>query len=658
MKSDNMKRPDPRADTRKKDLKKYVAKQPAKARGPFSGFYNNETVLAFIFLALTLICFLPSLGNDFILTWDDNSYITDNPLIKSLSLQAIAQMFTSQVGGTYVPLPLLSFAIEYKIWGMNPLPFHLTNLVLHLLCTLLVFRIVRMLRLNLIYAAAAALIYGIHPMGVESVAWATERKDLLYCTFYFLSLMLYIYYVKSEEHDTNLYCLSLGMFILALFSKIQAVSLPLVLLLVDYYFNRSGQKRILLEKLPFFILSLIFGIAGIFVLNSVGALKVNALFTLTERLFFGMYTLSAYFLKFVVPSTLSAFYPYPVSSGNTLPVVYYLSPLFVVLTAAVVYLAARKNRVVVFGMLFFLVSVFFMLQIFGAGQGFLADRYVKVPYLGLVFIAGWGMEQAWEKMRRGRALFLIIFIAYSLFLMNRTYLRCKDWNNGETLWSDVIVKYPERDARPYACRGIFYRAEQDNDKALADFNMALALDPDDSEIMLMRGNVFFDQGKDESAYRDYLKVLKIKMENALALGNLGAIFVRRNQPDSAVYYLTRSVQMDSTVAVTFANRAVAYGRVGKIGESIADFKRYLVLNPGDERVCMSIAMAYQQSGQYLQSLEWFDKAIVQKPGFGSYYFYRSQSYKMLGNKDKALADAIKARDLGVQVPANYLNTLQ
>jgi protein O-mannosyl-transferase len=634
-------------------------KQPSAPRDSYLiGFIQNEWFLAFFFLAVTFACYLPVLHADFIPTWDDNAYIVDNPLIKSLSFPAIREMFTSQVGGTYVPLPLLSFAIEYKLWGLNPLPFHATNLVLHLLCTYLVFRILYSLKITTIYAAAAALIYGVHPMGAESVAWVTERKDLLYCVFYFGSLLLYILYVQAGPHRKILFAASLFLFILALFSKIQAVSLPLVLFLVDYYFDRKSWIKQVFEKVPFLLLSLVFGVAGIFVLKSVGALKINELYTLSERMLFGIYTLSAYLLKFVAPVTLSAFYPYPVTTGHALPVIYYLSPLFIILAGFLVYRSGRNNRAVLFGALFFLFSVFFMLQIFGAGAGFLADRYVKVPYLGLVFLVGWGMAYSNEKYKGMRPVVWGAFFVFNLYLMVLTYQRCNVWQNGGTLWSDVIDKYPGKDARPYSCRGVYYRTEKDNDKALADMNSSLAIDRSDPEIMLMRGNIYFDKGKDDSAYADYMRIIRKKTDNSLALGNLGAIYVRRNQPDSAVYYLSMSLHLDSSIATTFANRAVAYGALGKPDESISDFKRYLSLEPNDERVFMSIAMQYQKSGRYKESLGWFDKAIARKPNFGNYYFFRSQSFKFTGNRERALADGLKARELGVELPPGYIQSLQ
>ena len=144
----------------------------------------NKTILLLVILLVTFFAFLPSLANHFITTWDDNIYVTDNPLIKHLNWESIKGCFTTSKNGTYVPIPLLSWALEYKLFGLNPLAYHLDNLLLHLFCTTLVFYFFHLLRLPVIYAATGALLWGIHPMHVESVAWVAERKDLLFALFY------------------------------------------------------------------------------------------------------------------------------------------------------------------------------------------------------------------------------------------------------------------------------------------------------------------------------------------------------------------------------------------------------------------------------------------------------------------------------------------
>ncbi len=622
---------------------------------PFTG---KPIFLAIIILAITFIVFLPVLGNEFLSTWDDSAYITGNQMIRSISIHSIRQMFSTQIGGTYVPLPLLSYALEYKLFGFSSTAFHFTNLLIHLFCTLFVFAILRRLNLKPVFAAAGALLFGIHPMGVESVAWVTERKDLLYTFFYLASLIAYLDYVTKADRSYARLAISWVLFLLSLFSKIQAVSLPLVLFVIDFYMNRPLKPKLVAEKVPFLVLSLAFGIAGIFILKNIGALKINEMFTLPERLFFGAYAFNDYLLKFIVPVGLSALYPYPVKTGETLPLLYYLSPLLIAVLAFFSWKSLKNGRAVAFGFLFFTLSVFFLLQIFGAGQGFMADRYTKVPYVGLVFIAGWGVQQYLEKHRGSRAVATAVLASVLFVFMILTYRRAGVWKNGETLWTDVIAKYPGKDSRPYACRGLYYKEINEQEKALKDFSRDLALDPGDVEILQFRGNIYFARGQDDSAYADYIRALGIRRDNALTMANLGAIYVRRNRFDSALLHLSKALEMDSTQYTAYANRAVVYGAIGRPDESLADFKHYLQSKPDDERVMFSIAMIYYNRGQMQESIGWLNRAVALKPGFPNYRWMRSQAYKLTGNKTEALQDAIKARELGIPVTQEYLNSLK
>lgn len=623
-----------------------------------AGFTSNTIFFAIVVLILTFIVFLPVFSSEFLSTWDDRSYILDNLIIRSITFQSIKEMFTSQIGGTYIPLPMLSYAIEYKFFGLSSVAFHFTNLLIHLFCTLFVFDILRRLGLKPVFAAIGALIFGIHPMGVESVAWVTERKDLLYTFFYLASLIAYLRYLKTDHRSYIYLIVSLGFFLLALFSKIQAVSLPLVLLAIDFYMKRPIKPRLVIEKIPFFILSLIFGVAGIFILKNIGALKINEMYTLPERLFFGSYAFNAYLVKFIAPFGLSALYPYPVKTGETLPLIYYISPLLIALLAFATFKYYQRRREIVFGVLFFTLSVFFLLQIFGAGQGFMADRYTKIPYIGLAFIVAWLAQQYLEKHPHRKAAVFSAFSVVLVLFMVLAFQRTKIWKNGETLWTDVIEKYPDKDSRPYACRGLYYKETNEQEKALKDFSKDLQIDPGDVEILQFRGNIYFNKGRDDSAYSDYNRAVKIRQDNALTFANLGAIYVRRNQNDSALYNLSKALAMDSTLFTSYANRAVVFGAMGKPDESISDFKQYLKSKPNDERVVFSIGMAYFNKGDMKESIGWFNKAISIKPDLGNYYWMRSLAYKQSGNKSGALNDALKAKELGLALPGDYLQSLQ
>jgi len=257
-------------------------KQEAKSKKLLrqeKGFFDNRTVLLIVILVITFIAFLPSLSGQFIRSWDDNAYVTDNPLITQLNWESIKGFFTNQTNGTYVPLPLLSWAIEFQLFGLHPFAYHLDNLLIHLLCTSLVFYFFILLRIPLMYAALGALLFGIHPMRVESVAWVTERKDLLFCVFYLGSLIMYCKYILSEKEKPNYFLLTLLFFVFSLFSKIQAVSLPLTLILLDYWYVRPLKWKLLWEKIPFFVLSIGFGLSGYLILQHLQVIDIHDKYT-------------------------------------------------------------------------------------------------------------------------------------------------------------------------------------------------------------------------------------------------------------------------------------------------------------------------------------------------------------------------------------------
>ena len=352
-------------------IKKVIpASQKTVQQIPEKKFYDKPGFLFIIIIVITTLAFIPSLKNDFMDTWDDSIYVTNNPLITGCNLYAMKEMFITPVNGTYVPIPLLTFAAEYKLFGHNPLPFHITNLILHLLCTLLIFQFLRQLKLNILFAAFGALLAGVHPMRVESVAWITERKDLLYSLFYLASMIAYILYLKAEKRPVRYLILSMFLFALSLFSKIQAVTLPLSLLLIDYYFERPLKLQLILEKVPYIILSLFFGIVGIYILHKEGVLKPSEFMSFGDRLLYGFFTLSTYIFRFFAPFNLSAIHPYPVSVGNPLPVFYYLNPLIIFFLGFLVYRSFHKTRAIIFGSLFFLFNVFFHAANSGGRQCF------------------------------------------------------------------------------------------------------------------------------------------------------------------------------------------------------------------------------------------------------------------------------------------------
>jgi len=310
-----------------------------------------------------------------------------------------------------------------------------------------------------------------------------------------------------------------------------------------------------------------------------------------------------------------------------------------------VYLAGRRYRAIVFGSLFFLLNIVFLLQVVGAGQAFEADRFTYIPYIGFFFITGWVSQKIITDQPKVKIVLIPFFTIVFFFLTVMTYEHCKVWLNDETLWTDVIKKFPLKNPRPYGNRGSYYRAKKMPARALADYNTALSMDSKDAEIIMNRGNLFFEKGNDNAAYTDYVRSLKLKKGNSHLYGNLGALYARRNQMDSALLNLNLSLQLDPGFSTSFANRAFVYDKTGNYDASIKDFKKYLEFNPGDEKVYSSIGKEYGKKGDYREAINWYDKAIAKRPDFGKYYRNRAEAWMKLGDKEKATEDADRAKKL-------------
>ena len=304
-----------------KSKKKKSIPKKVKKKVPVSFWKNRQNLIALaIVLLVTTIVFLPSLNNEFV-NWDDDKNFYENPYVQNSSnfsklLENTKGIFTTPVIGNYNPLSNFSFAVENAVFGLDkPFYWHLDNLLLHLLCVLLVFRIALALGLNIWASVLCALLFGIHPMRIESVAWVTERKDVLFGAFYLAALYYYIKGVKEKTPNKYLIRIVL-LFFLSGLSKIQAVSLPLSMLCIDYFLGRKVEMKRIFEKWFYFAISILIGLIGIYFLKEQGSLDSAANFSFFQRLFVGSYSYIVYLIKLIIPYQLSPMYPYPPSLGT------------------------------------------------------------------------------------------------------------------------------------------------------------------------------------------------------------------------------------------------------------------------------------------------------------------------------------------------------
>nr|MBA3707110.1 hypothetical protein [Bacteroidota bacterium] len=312
--------------------------------------YNK--LLLLVLIIITTSIYLKSLNNQ-LTTWDDKNYLTENKDIRTLHGDSVnytlKKTFSSYVMGNYHPLTMLSYCMEYAKYKLDPKPYHLTNFVFHLFNTLLVFCFIWLLTQQQWVAFITALLFSIHPMHVESVAWVAERKDVLYSFFYLSALCTYLVYLKKEKRKWILYVFVFLLFILGILSKAMTVSLPIAFLALDYFTGRKITMKVVLEKIPFIILSFIFGYIAIEAQKSVNALGDITHYNFLDRILFTSYGLIVYLSKMIFPINLSCFYDYPVKQDGVYPAIFYIAPLLILTLVFLIYRSIRFSKDVVFG---------------------------------------------------------------------------------------------------------------------------------------------------------------------------------------------------------------------------------------------------------------------------------------------------------------------
>jgi protein O-mannosyl-transferase len=475
----------------KKSSKKREINIEVATGTPQTGLHRDVWLLVGILL-LTVLIYSNSLTNDFIY-FDDPESVVNNPYIRQINLANLVHYFTTPVQYMYMPLAMISYAVDYQIGELDPLIYHLDNLILHLGCVILVFWVFLLLTRKSRIALFVSLLFAIHPVNVDSVAWVATRTNLLVTLFYLGALLCYSLYLQ-KNYSVRYLALACLSFLLAACAKSSAVVLPLILFLWDYFDGRQWDKKLLIEKIPFFVIALFFGILTLTTrLDRVGVAQA-AQYNLFDRVFIFFYTLADYCVRLLLPLKLSMSYAYPVKNGPWLPIQFYLAPFILALIVWGLYKLKVSRKVLIVGLAFFVLNIFLSQSILLI-DNFMANRYAYLSYLGLYFILADINERVlntafvdWEpRSRLGGAWVaaLLIFVTgFSLLTYNRNFV----WKDSLTLFDDVIQKQPGI-AWVYGTRGLVRWHTHDLIGARQDFDQSLMLDPNYTPSLAYRGNL-------------------------------------------------------------------------------------------------------------------------------------------------------------------------
>lgn len=697
-------------------VKKPLATQPVQAdyTAPKQTASLPSWVGIMAVLAVVAVLFYPALGPNFV-NWDDDRYVTDNPLLQEpFGIANLISIFSQEVSANYNPWAIWSLAIDNHFFGMkNAYFYHLHNLILHLGVVALVYWLMRLLKMQNITSLLIALLFGMHTMRVESVAWVTERKDVLFGFYYMAAAITYWYYTQNTSKKWGYYAATLALMTMSCASKIQGVAFPLGMLCMDILMNRDEDwnlKKIIalgVEKIPMFAISLTTGLVGIYFLKS--TMDGGSLYPLWQRLFFAPYALTVYIWKFITPIYLSACHPYPATGDTKTWTAIYASVIPISALLGLLVWKFRTSRPVLFGIGFFFVNIVFLLQIVGAGQGFLAERFTYVAYLGFFFLVGYLVEYVYTHRPAWKVATQYGLGFWVLMLAVLTFQRNKVWFSSETLWSDVLDKYEFVDVA-YNNRGTFYRekgealqkegkgqeAEAQFKIAIENYSKVLERKPDDTNVYLNRGNVYFAQNNNPKAAVDYDKVIelcKTKKDidddsKSKAWGNRGAIYFRTandlmaqgrlpeamNDLNTGVKFITEALRLFPKYPDAYLNRGCTHSVLGNNYLAIrdvenanrehalakADYEAYINLKKDNPSCYNWLGLEFAYIKDYKNAIATYNKALEVNPSAngGEYYHNRALAESGLGDMAATRRDAEKALSMGWKQAGDLLKLLK
>jgi len=557
-----------------------------------------------IISVLTLIAFSPVFNAGFV-NWDDDVYVVENTDVIQGN---IANLITKPVAGNFHPLTMISLAIDYKISGGKASYMHIINLILHLSNIVLVFFFIYNLTGKKFWiAAVTSSLFAIHPLHVESVAWISERKDLLYSLFFLGGLLLYLEYIKKK--DIKLLIVVALLSLLAMLSKPAAVVFPLVLIAVDYFSDRINNKKVWLEKIPFLLIAIIMGVVTLIVQKDSGAYSDELLFPFSSRILFASYGLMMYVLKTLLPINLCAFYPFP-NINEALPAPYFISLAFTVFLIAVFIIALKKNfKSLAFAVFFYVVNLILVLQLLPVGSAVIADRYSYIPLIAPFFIIGFFVQKVIDK-KNGKIPNFISIPAVAVFIVLAFVSRSQaaTWKDGASLWNKAISSCPS--GKAFSNRGLLYKAEGKTEEAFDMFSKAIEIDKYNSDALVNRANIFFSRKNYTSAIADYSVCIEKEKDNDKAFANRGAAYISIGEYDKALSDLNTSIQLNPATQNGYKNRALLYVMTGNFKYAIADYIKHLEIvpdNTGD--IYYKIGYCFLQINDNKRAADAFSRAI-------------------------------------------------
>ncbi len=583
-----------------------------------------------------------TLRYDFV-NYDDNVYVYANPMItQGINLPGVAWIFTHVDGpGEWLPLTAISRMLDWQLYGSHPGGHHLTNVLLHAATAILLFLLLRNLTGRFWAAAFVAAVFAIHPLRVESVAWVTERKDVLSGLFFMLTLLCYTKAVTGRRWlvtgtqpeaaaalvRSRYYWLAVVFFALGLMSKPMLVTLPFVLLLLDYWplgrvaggtcevrsGNRPAAKPpapgfLILEKIPFLLLSAAAGVVTVLAQRNAIA-SVQAI-DLSSRIGNALVSYVVYVWQMIYPVGLAVFYPYPqnhLSLGEV-----GLSLLVLCLITAGVVVGRRRHPCLLVGWLWYLGMLVPVIGLLQAGDQARADRYTYLPQIGLYVLATWGAMELCGAWRHGRAVMGAAAAVVLGMLLARARDQTRYWKDSEILWTHALACTSEN----YLARnnlGLALASEGKPAEAIDQYRRALQIMPDYAKAHNNLGVALAGESRWGEAIEHYERALQLEPDYAEVHNNLGIALAGEGRWTEAIEHYERALQLEPDYAGAHINLGVSLAGQGRLAEAIEQYERALQLTPDDAEACYNLGNALAGAGRQAEAVQQYERALQLRP---------------------------------------------
>ena len=562
-------------------------------------------------------------GNHQFLNFDDNYYVTNNSHVATgMTGKNIIWAFTSVDEANWHPITWLSHMADVQFYGMNPRGHHLTNVVIHTVSSMLLLLFLLRVTGSFWQSSFVAALFALHPLHVESVAWVAERKDVLSALFWFFTLIFYAEYVAKRKRA--LFMLSLFSFVLGLMSKPMLVTLPIIMLLMDFWpldrYRHEEQEQglrqlsgrvlaLIKEKIPFFVCSLLSAVVTIYAQNKGGTLQSFDVVPLQLRIENALIAYIKYIVKTLWPHDLAVYYPLTPS----IPLWQVIGSLLVlVLLSAATIRAGRQSPYLPVGWFWFLITLLPVIGLIQVGEQSMADRYSYIPVIGLFIMAAWGVPDLTRGVQQREGILALLAGVVIIASAAQTWKQLGYWRDNISLYRHAL-QVTTGNYNINCNLGNAFASNGDLDAAIPEYQEALRIHPNFMEAHYNLGNAFARKGDLDAAIREYQEALRISPNDTKAHNYLGVTFARKGDLDAAIREYQEALRLSPDDTKAHSYLGAAFARKGNLNAAIREYHEALRLSPDDAKAHNYLGAAFARKGDLNAAIREYQEALRLSP---------------------------------------------